>query len=371
MLGIPGSKHKIDYEVRCQEFVLLVSFGAILADAQSFQHIVLIVQENRTPDNLFQGLCGPGRKLCPVPYNLQNFGINQAGQKDSLGPNPVGDQVMTGIILTLGSLDSAIWTQTNTCRMDGLTTTGCPLSMSVFLCQPSRCRPIPHHRAAVRMGELHVPDQPRAHHGCPSIYFRGNFCGHSRRRCAGNVCLRIIRPMVDGGCLAPLGEIYWLISPQSWPEEYQCGKQSSGNLLFLTSPRWQRCSTITSLLSVGSITRLARMRSRRRRIGSVKSACRITITSSAPDRSGRIMSISYPQDVLSDIGACKLPNMIWVIPRRTEFRPPRRSQFYRWSFLGSFDCQRHWGKFVQESRRQQLLEQHGHLRYVGRLGRLV
>jgi phospholipase C len=27
------------------------------AQVPSFQHVVLIIQENRTPDNLFQGLC--------------------------------------------------------------------------------------------------------------------------------------------------------------------------------------------------------------------------------------------------------------------------------------------------------------------------
>src|SRR5216684_3872793 len=38
-----------------------ICLGSLLADAQisSFQHIVVIVQENRTPDNLFQGLCAP------------------------------------------------------------------------------------------------------------------------------------------------------------------------------------------------------------------------------------------------------------------------------------------------------------------------
>src|ERR1700676_4583649 len=39
--------------------LLVLWFGTIAAHAQilNFQHIVVIVQENRTPDNLFQGLC--------------------------------------------------------------------------------------------------------------------------------------------------------------------------------------------------------------------------------------------------------------------------------------------------------------------------
>ena len=69
---------------------LLASFWAILAGAQSFQHIVVIIQENRTPDNLFQGLCGPGRRLCPGPYDLQNFGIDNTGNRVPLIQTPLG-----------------------------------------------------------------------------------------------------------------------------------------------------------------------------------------------------------------------------------------------------------------------------------------
>src|ERR1700730_15336802 len=39
--------------------LLVFWFGTIVSHGQiwNFQHIVVIVQENRTPDNLFQGLC--------------------------------------------------------------------------------------------------------------------------------------------------------------------------------------------------------------------------------------------------------------------------------------------------------------------------
>jgi phospholipase C len=41
--------------------LLLILFGSIVGHGQiqKFEHIIVIVQENRTPDNLFQGLCGP------------------------------------------------------------------------------------------------------------------------------------------------------------------------------------------------------------------------------------------------------------------------------------------------------------------------
>ncbi len=46
-------------------FILLL---ASAATAQSFQHVVIVVQENRTPDNLFHGLCS---KSSCGPYNIQ------------------------------------------------------------------------------------------------------------------------------------------------------------------------------------------------------------------------------------------------------------------------------------------------------------
>src|SRR5262249_32721070 len=60
--------------------VLVIFAGAVVAQAQisNFKHVVVIVQENRTPDNLFQGLCSPpfgSASSCsttdPAKYNIQ------------------------------------------------------------------------------------------------------------------------------------------------------------------------------------------------------------------------------------------------------------------------------------------------------------
>lgn len=40
-------------------FLGLLLAEQTLAQTASFEHIVIVVQENRTPDNLFQGLCTP------------------------------------------------------------------------------------------------------------------------------------------------------------------------------------------------------------------------------------------------------------------------------------------------------------------------
>ena len=53
--------------------VLLVLFSshALPAQIARFQHIVIVVQENRTPDNLFRGLCTPPSACSSEPANSQ------------------------------------------------------------------------------------------------------------------------------------------------------------------------------------------------------------------------------------------------------------------------------------------------------------
>ncbi|MFZ0817563.1 MAG: hypothetical protein WAM78_18705, partial [Candidatus Sulfotelmatobacter sp.] len=55
--------------------LLLFLLGTIAITAQAqlfnFKHVVVIVQENRTPDNLFQGLCSAPYGACAVPPTPQ------------------------------------------------------------------------------------------------------------------------------------------------------------------------------------------------------------------------------------------------------------------------------------------------------------
>jgi phospholipase C len=77
--------------------LLSVFFGALSAQAQfpsAITHVVVIFQENRTPDNLFQGLClppfGTAASCSTTPsstqYNIQNFYVNSMGMPTPLQP---------------------------------------------------------------------------------------------------------------------------------------------------------------------------------------------------------------------------------------------------------------------------------------------
>src|SRR5580704_12405716 len=51
---------------------------------QKIQHVVIIFQENRTPDNLFQD-----PKLIAAGADIQNFGIDSTGERITLTPAPL------------------------------------------------------------------------------------------------------------------------------------------------------------------------------------------------------------------------------------------------------------------------------------------
>src|ERR1700733_16071992 len=79
----------------CRFLFLLIGMATVAAQAQhlNFKHVVVIVQENRTPDNLFQGLCAAPYGACAVPptaaapYDIETS--NWKTKTGSIQPAPV------------------------------------------------------------------------------------------------------------------------------------------------------------------------------------------------------------------------------------------------------------------------------------------
>src|SRR5579884_1081380 len=74
--------------------LLLVLLGTVCVQAQisSFQHVVIIVQENRTPDNLFQGLCHApfgSAALCSTTPTANQYDILTSNWLDKTSPSGV------------------------------------------------------------------------------------------------------------------------------------------------------------------------------------------------------------------------------------------------------------------------------------------
>jgi phospholipase C len=129
--------------------LLLGFFGTILAHAQisSFQHIIIVIQENRSPDNMFQGLCTSPfgtSKSCNTKPSGSQYDILTSNWLDKTSSTGVTQP--TSVALANGydidhSHDGFTTTcdinSSGVCRMDGAAETNCTGNCNV---------PHPHYR---------------------------------------------------------------------------------------------------------------------------------------------------------------------------------------------------------------------------------
>jgi phospholipase C len=109
---------------------VLMSTTFSVAQIKSFQHVVIVVQENRTPDNLFQGLCSPPygtSASCNIRPSKKQYNIQTNNWLDKL----VNGGTINPLTVTLqGTFDLShshtAFTQmcdldsgTGACKMDG------------------------------------------------------------------------------------------------------------------------------------------------------------------------------------------------------------------------------------------------------------
>ncbi|HKF23045.1 MAG TPA: alkaline phosphatase family protein [Candidatus Angelobacter sp.] len=119
-------------KVFAKSLFLLAGLAPAIAQAQTttlttkFQHVVVIFQENRTPDNLFQGLCtSPG--LCSTTPTTSQYNIQT---KNWLDKSHAGGVIQPGTVMLDNAYDLShrhdafvaqcdLDTATGNCTMDG------------------------------------------------------------------------------------------------------------------------------------------------------------------------------------------------------------------------------------------------------------
>jgi phospholipase C len=273
------------------------------------QHIVVIVQENRTPDNLFQGLCGTDDSQCPTPYNLQNFGINSQGKEITLTPVSLGTSFDLGHFhedfVAMCDLDPA----TNQCKMDGADLVvcnpapSCPPNAQFEFVQSSDVTP--YIAIAQQYGWANFMFQTNQGPSTPAHEFI--FAGTSARDATGDANATFVAGNTSGlGCMNPVNEIYKLISPKTAPNE----QDVLGKTCF-SHP------TMASLLDSNNLT----WKYYTPGSSSIWTAPNWIQDICQPDSKFTCTGKEWinnvdlkPQDVLTDIGTCNLPNVSWVIP---------------------------------------------------------
>lgn len=277
----------------------------------AFQHIVIIYQENRTPDNLFQGLCGPNRNLCPVPYDLRNFGIDNKGQNIPLAEVPLGNSYdpphSHQAFVKMCDLD----TTKNQCKMDGLSSSGCGTGTCSFeFVNPSDVAP--YVTLAQQYGWANYMFQTNQGPSTPAHQFI--FAGTSAPSAGDDQGATFVAENPNGlGCLAPLDAVYYLISPQTAPAEFKLINDPLGTVCFSHDTMATLLDTHNPPLSWKYYTPGANT------IWTapnwIREICQPNSSYTACTGAEWKNNVDLkPADVLTDIGACNLRNVAWIIP---------------------------------------------------------
>jgi phospholipase C len=300
--------------VRTLVLLALALAGPVLTRAQisNFQHIVIIYQENRSPDNLFQGLCGTNRTLCPIPYDLQNYGTDDKGNKVQLTQVPLGnlyDPSHThAAFVTMCDLDAT----TNQCKMDGLSSTNCAAGACSFeYVNPSDVAP--YIAMAQQYGWANFMFQTNQGPSPPShaIIFGGTSAPSAVDDDA-SVFISELGPL--SGCLSPLNATYRLISPQTAPNEINRRNNPLGTTCFTHDTMATLLDQHNPQLSWKYYTPFG-AKGFWTAPNAIRNICKpnSNYTECTGPEFKNNVDVN-PTDVLTDIGACKLRNVSWVIP---------------------------------------------------------
>jgi phospholipase C len=302
--------------------LILIGLAACTAGAQInlFSHVVVIFQENRTPDNLFQGLCsapfGSADSCSPNPtasqYNIQTR--NWLDKTSSTGVTQPGT-VKLANKYDLSHAHSAFVKQCNqdpltgACRMDGgagVACTGTCLSKPQYRYVDNSAGIVnPYLQLATQYGWANYMFQTNQGPSFPAHQFI--FGGTSAPTAADDAAGIYASENMSGassvaGCTAPVGTTVELIDPSGENQKvYPCFEHSTMADLFAGPVTWRYYTP-----SAGSIWTAP---------NAIQHICQSTGPGGECAGTDWTNNVDLkPADVLTDIGNCALRSVSWVIP---------------------------------------------------------
>jgi phospholipase C len=311
--------------------ILLVSFGTLIAQAQipypnPVKHVVVVVQENRTPDNLFRGLLSwPG--INPANYNIATAGVNSKGQIIPLAPGSLA------VAYDLSHAHAAFLAMYDGGKMDGADKIPCEgkcASNPQFVYVDNSTHSLdPYLTLAAQYGWANFMFQTNQGPSYPAHQFL--FGGTSASSAANDALGEFVSEnpgqpkgatytaFNDAGCLAPLGE--WNYFVHSDGTETRVTNQVLGTFCFSRD-------TMASLLDDAGLTWKYYAQGLTTNPGgsnpggviwnapnSIREICVPDANykqCTGPEWAANVDLT--PADVLKDINACKLANVTWVTP---------------------------------------------------------
>lgn len=299
--------------------VLMVIAGSLGAYAQvhTFQHIVVVIQENRTPDNLFQGLCARfdscSTNPSPFQYDIQTRNWHDKSQ--SLGRiQPLTVPLASGYDLNHShlafvdqcDLDSA----TGGCAMDGgakVSCSGtCPGQPQFRYVDNSTGILNPYLELATSYGWANYMFQTNQGPSFPAhqFLFGGTSAPTTHDDALGIFAAENGSGGSAAGCIATAGTSVALILPPGVESEsiYPCFEHETIPDVLPANISWKYYAP-----SAGSIWTAP---------DAIRHICQPDLATG-----GKCVGTEWSQhvdlksaDVLTDISKCALPQLSWVIP---------------------------------------------------------
>jgi phospholipase C len=303
--------------------VLFVGLVAVTAPAQisHFKHVVVVVQENRTPDNLFQGLCAAPYGACAVPptlsapYNIQTSNFQTKG--GTIQPSSVslvGTYDLGHSYQSFYAMCDMVAGNPPVCQMDGAasvdcapnTGTTCPPNPQFSYVDNSTGILNPYLALATQYGWANYMFQTNQGPSFPAHQFI--FGGTSAPSAAddANAIFAGANPMPEhtgAGCIAKAGTLVALISPNPNPPPY--GLENSPMF-----PCYEH-QTMADLVGDWKYY-AAGPNSPFTAPNGINHIC--LPMDGVCTGWGAHVAAKNPAQILSDLGRCHFPDLIWVTP---------------------------------------------------------
>jgi phospholipase C len=309
-------------KVACKILLLLLAgaVGTTLVHAQisRFQHIVVIFQENRTPDNLFQGLCNPpfgNSTSCSTTPKNNQYNIQTSNWFDKTAPGGV-----------IEPLPVALSAKYDLSHRHNAFVAQCDLSASLGVCQMDGAAGVLCAGMCLSQPQLRFVDNSTGilnpyldlaeQYGWANYMFQTNqgpsfpahqfiFSGTSAAS-ASDDASGVFAPENPGpskaGCAAPAGSKVTVITPGKKRALYPCFEHLTISDLLPANVSWKYYSPDAKGIWTAP--------------NSIKHICQ-------PDQptDGQCGGPAWfnnvdinPQDVLLDIANCKLAGVTWANP---------------------------------------------------------
>lgn len=306
--------------------LIVLAYSPAQARISRFQHIIVVVQENRTPDDLFQGLCLPPYgtpSACGSgsgQFDIQSYGFDISGNKVALAPIPLGNGYDPAHDHpAFEKMCNPNRTTHYPCtRNTQLSTAGCPANCSFQYADPTTQPTIyPYLFMAQKFGWANRMFQTNQGPSAPAHQFL--FAGTSAPSAADDAAAVFVSE--NNGvvrCLSPLNSVYKMIDPARAPLQYNLVNNPLGTTCFshdtmasLLEQHQYRWKYYTIGLPQTHVSKTFWTAP-----NWIQEICQPNSTFTACTGAEWLNNVDVdPTDVLRDLQNCKLVDMVWVIPK--------------------------------------------------------